>query len=356
MINYGCPPASDDVEVIVFGPGYGEAIAIHLGEGDWMLVDSCMDPHSKKPAALTYLDSIGVPYTNVSSIVASHWHDDHVKGISTIVRSCTKAEVNISAAFNNEEAMTFVATYNGKSSAGMAGGSRELFDVLSGNNPVFHAHKRSSIRERISHGHAIRVSAMSPVDAALGEMVYKFGSLIPSMDGTTPMRKAVSLKPNIESVAVHVDFGTGAILLGSDLEEHSTLGWSAVVADAWSQKRRKADAYKIAHHGSYTGDSPSVWTTLLSSDPVLVATPFVKGRHRLPTEEDRARIRSKSSSAFISSGAARRAQMDAQVLKRLGDISKSVRQVNNGFGAVRLRRKLGGSTWAVECFGDACAI
>jgi len=49
MIDYGVAPAADEIEVTLFGPGYGEAIAVHLGEGAWLLVDSCIDPESKAP-------------------------------------------------------------------------------------------------------------------------------------------------------------------------------------------------------------------------------------------------------------------------------------------------------------------
>ena len=72
MIDYGTPPAADEIEITLFGPGYGEAIAIHLGEGVWLLVDSCIDPDSKAPASETYLEQIGVNAEQVRAIVASH--------------------------------------------------------------------------------------------------------------------------------------------------------------------------------------------------------------------------------------------------------------------------------------------
>ena len=79
MIDYGVAPSPDEIEVTLFGPGYGEAIAVHLGEGTWLLVDSCIDPVSRAPASGTYLEQIGVSVNQVLAIVASHWHDDHVR-------------------------------------------------------------------------------------------------------------------------------------------------------------------------------------------------------------------------------------------------------------------------------------
>lgn len=46
MIDYGAPPAADEIEFSLFGPGYGEAVAVHLGDGTWLLIDSCIDPDS----------------------------------------------------------------------------------------------------------------------------------------------------------------------------------------------------------------------------------------------------------------------------------------------------------------------
>ena len=113
MINYGTAPKSDEFEVTVFGPGYGEAIAVHLGEQNWMLVDSCLDPETKKPAAESYLSQLGVTPSAVRVIVASHWHDDHVKGLSRLVQMYPAAELQISSVFDNSEALYFLPPTTG---------------------------------------------------------------------------------------------------------------------------------------------------------------------------------------------------------------------------------------------------
>lgn len=78
-------PRPDELEMTVFGPGVGECIVLHLGEGDWIIIDSCTSPVGDEPAALGYLRSIGVdPDASVRTIVATHWHDDR------IVRGATK--------------------------------------------------------------------------------------------------------------------------------------------------------------------------------------------------------------------------------------------------------------------------
>ncbi len=353
MINYGTAPAPDEIEVILFGPGFGEAIAIHVGDKNWILVDSCIDPVSREPASSTYLNSIGVTPDQVRAIVASHWHDDHVRGISRLAASYPGADFIISSIFNDKEAASFLAAYSGTSAPGQARGSRELFEAISQRQDVFYVHQRSIVLDvALTYGH-VMATALSPVQAAVEQSIAHMAQYLPQNGVGTSINHAPDLKPNIEAVAIHIDLGNDAILLGSDLEDHGTLGWSAVVADPWCRGRRVSSVYKVSHHGSYTGDSPAIWATLLSPDPIACMTPFNRGSTGLPTDSDRERIRTRTRYGYISSGATRKPDMQSSQLNRLRDICKNVTRVNTGFGAVRLRKQFGAPTWAVECFGNA---
>ncbi len=44
-------------------------------------------PPTKRPISEVYLTGLGVDPSQVRAIVASHWHDDHVAGISQL-RAC----------------------------------------------------------------------------------------------------------------------------------------------------------------------------------------------------------------------------------------------------------------------------
>lgn len=354
MIDYGAPPAADEIEVTLFGPGYGEAIAVHLGEGAWLLVDSCIDPESKAPASGTYLEQIGIDAGQVRAIVASHWHDDHVRGISQLAAKHPKADFVISAVFNNKEAGAFLAAYSGASSSGLARGAKELFGVMRGRETVFPALHRTNVLEATLNARQVRVTALSPVPAAFTQFIARLAQYV-ARKGQA-INYAPELRPNLEAIALHIDVGDDAVLLGADLEDHDKFGWSAVVADQWSGARRPATAYKVAHHGSYTGDCPQVWATLLKSDPVACLTPFTLGNLRLPTDADKGRLKKNTVRAYISSGASRRPEMDSRQLKRLGDICKKLSRVDAGFGAVRLRRKIGALSWDVDLFGAARAL
>ena len=82
-------PSADEIEVVLFGTGFGDSIVLNLDDGSWVIVDSCISPEGK-PFALEYLESIGAkPGKAVDGVVATHWHDDHIRGIATLSRSAT---------------------------------------------------------------------------------------------------------------------------------------------------------------------------------------------------------------------------------------------------------------------------
>lgn len=88
-------PNENEVEITLIGTGggYGECIIVKLGISDWFIVDSCINPNTKEPLAIEYLKSINVNYSNdVKQIICTHWHDDHIRGLSTILELCPNAE------------------------------------------------------------------------------------------------------------------------------------------------------------------------------------------------------------------------------------------------------------------------
>ena len=84
--NYGVPPQANEIEVSLFGPGYGECVLLHLGFSDWVIVDSCLNK-DKSPPVLEYLRALGQdPAQVVKLVVATHWHDDHIGGLGVLFK------------------------------------------------------------------------------------------------------------------------------------------------------------------------------------------------------------------------------------------------------------------------------
>ena len=87
--DWSTPPAADQVELTLFGPGFGECAVLHLGADHWIVVDSCQSSQNSSPIALDYLRSLNKdPALCVGLIVATHWHDDHIRGLNELVQAC----------------------------------------------------------------------------------------------------------------------------------------------------------------------------------------------------------------------------------------------------------------------------
>jgi glyoxylase-like metal-dependent hydrolase (beta-lactamase superfamily II) len=69
-------PCTDTVEVTVLGGGLGESVVVHVGDNNWLIIDSFR--RNGQPAALEYLDQIGVSPASVKAVLASHWHQGPV--------------------------------------------------------------------------------------------------------------------------------------------------------------------------------------------------------------------------------------------------------------------------------------
>lgn len=354
-ISYGAAPAAGEIEVSIFGPGFGEAIAVHVGNAEWILVDSCINPWSKSPATSHYLDAIGVTEVSVKAIVASHWHDDHVKGLARLVERYAAAELQISSVFRDDEAKAFLVAYSGKHASGLSRGSTELLKSIEKSNRVSFVHQKQIVYEEGDGAERIRATAFSPTPQAVAKFVARAATYIPkSADERLPIIHAPrELDKNFESIVLHLEFPGDAVLLGADLEEDANLGWSQIAGTKWCLDRKKATLYKIAHHGSETGEHPDIWARLLTEKPAVGVTPFKLGNIRLPRDTDIERMKAYASSVHISSGATMSPQIDAAQLKRLKQIAENISPVNAGFGVVRYRKLPEESAWRVDLFGDA---
>ncbi|MBF0463333.1 MAG: MBL fold metallo-hydrolase [Magnetococcales bacterium] len=80
-------------------------MVIHVGCGEWIIVDSCAGEsagHPSKP--IEYLKNIGhKPEECVRIVVATHWHDDHIAGLSEALDMCQKAVFCCSIVLSGKE-------------------------------------------------------------------------------------------------------------------------------------------------------------------------------------------------------------------------------------------------------------
>ena len=106
------PPDPDEVEVSLFGPGFGECVIVHLGNNLWIVVDCCLELSSRRPAPIYYLEQLGREVEQaVVLVVATHWHDDHIEGITELIEKCPNAKYAVTSAFGNHDFISAIAPW-----------------------------------------------------------------------------------------------------------------------------------------------------------------------------------------------------------------------------------------------------
>lgn len=305
------PPAPEEIEISILGPGFGESVLIHPGAGRWLIFDSCIDARHGRPAALNYLDTLGVPPAAVALIVATHWHADHIRGLASMVEACAAAQFCCSMALNNREFLSLANLYAAVPRR-LPAGPEELHRAFQtiiarrgsdGYRPIKWLRSNMELyadRHRFGGKDVtIRIHALSPGDESITRAIEDLAAYhIACRESHQPSQLTVG-SPNHICVAMMVQVGEHHVLLGSDLEDTGDplTGWSAVLSSA---SQPPAEVYKVAHHGSQSGHVDRVWTQLLHPNPLALLTPFRWGRHRLPNAHDRERILSLTDRAYIT--------------------------------------------------------
>ncbi len=364
--NLDTPPQHDEAEISVFGPGYGESILVHLGFNEWIVIDSCFDPKFDLPPPINYLKTIGInPAEAVKLVIATHWHDDHVRGISSVFQECQSARFVCSAALRSDEFLELISALGTRpmmTSSGVNEFQKTItilqerlnFGRPESRGPQW-AFENCVLLRRDGSEIPYEIHSLSPSSAAVTLANVEIGSLLPTFKKRK--KRVVAQRPNRVAVVLWISIGEVKLLLGSDLEEtsdHGT-GWSVIV-DSTARPPGKASVFKVPHHGSETAHQPGVWSEMVEDAPFAVLTPFNQGNIHLPTKSDAERICNLTSNAYSTARLRQRSKRRAGIVEKM--IKETVRRiqvVSGPTGHVRLRRKALGldNEWGVELFGEA---
>ena len=351
------PPSSEELEVSIFGPGRGECVVLHLGQNEWMIIDSCLDKKSRQPIALEYLRNFGIPVESAVKLVGvTHWHDDHIRGCCQLIKECRKAVFVCSIAFLADEFSKFIDAFHKRFlSLTTDSGTDEFAEIMKVLRKEYGGQRPQA--DRLTYAIADRiilsingsqrvfpvtVYALAPSDASVTLAINGFRELIPKEK--TPKRRAVALLPNNVSAAFWVTAGNYHILLGGDLEvgDNDNLGWRAVVK---SKNHPKGNALivKVPHHGSKTAYYSPMWEKMTAPDPIALVTPFSSGTKPLPSQEDIRAIKKHANQLFCTGKPMgwRPPRRDSTADKFFSSIVLSRRRVEGPMGHVCVRLSQG---------------
>jgi len=344
------PPDSDELEISVIGPGRGECVIVHLGDNEWCIVDSCIARGSQNPVAIDYLRSLNNGALNgVRLIIATHWHDDHIRGISEVLRVCQGARFACSAAVNSTQFATMVKL--GERGLTQSSGTQEFSEIFrillerkAKNIPASHVSPILALENRrlltihdTDRSFDVRIDALSPSDGLITLALTDLSRWLPK-----PGNDQVGIvdRPgNDTSVVLWLELGEWRILLGGDLEykAHAGEGWLAALA-AFSGNP-PAGIYKVAHHGSSNADCNEIWQQLLYETPNAIVTPFSSGK-KLPQKSDLKRLLARTPKVHLTyDGSYKPLKRERLVEKQIVNVPRST--LAGTPGHVRIRCKTG---------------
>jgi metallo-beta-lactamase superfamily protein len=351
------PPAHDEIELSVFGPGTGEAILLHCGHGHWVAIDCARLDGRCWP--LWYLAQIGVEPSALKLIVISHWHNDHISGLSELLSAAGNATVAFSNAIQTQEFRQLLATFN----AAVRGNNRSKVDEITlcmeliqqrlnaSTPPVHLAQQHLPLMDAtISEGVRATAVALSPSTLDIIDARTSFDEL--SALGIDKRPKPLSASsPNHASVVVYVQINENSIILAADREtrNHAGKGWEVIVGNPISNQV-PADALKVAHHGSPNGFYSGLWPGLIVPDSVGVVTPFA--RHNLPEPGTLRQYLAKGMRLYATAWPHTRARWRLP----LSPSAKINRPRQMEPGMVSLRKMILNGTWQPQLLGGATAV
>lgn len=355
-------PASGTLEVSLFGPGRGESVAVHMGEGRWLIVDSCINRRTKSVPVLAYLSDIGVdPATQVKLVVATHAHDDHFAGISQVYQACESATFVCPAALSIPEfiALTDVEEIEHTGLPVRAFSEyRRVFQIIDrriddGFEAVQYAMAQRVLYEDPGIDVSCKVIALSPSDRTFRRAMRAIRKSLPRVD-VAEYRECIN--PNDLSITLRIEAGGQSLLLGADmLSGPRGSGWHAVIAGP--RPAQKASLFKVSHHGSVTGHRGGVWSELLVKRPLAIMTPYRSSG--LPKGADCRRILKLTPNAYVTASQTGTMSPEArQEAADLGSLAQNARELDGEPGHIQARSAVGSgaANWTVVLVEPAKAL
>lgn len=355
-------PEMGEIEISIFGPGRGEGIAVHLGNGQWITVDSCVNQRTTRNALMDYLEEIEVdPAEAVRLVIATHAHDDHTAGLGDLFIAAKNASFVPSSANASPQFFAAVVAdedFEKQLNQSVRSEFRTVFAELGrrAKPSVRYAMEQSVLLKIDEAGESpsISVTALSPSHLA----IHRANARLAEGSAVAEQRKKLAGgDPNEHSIAIWIEIGDIAILLGADLIiGPSGCGWKEV--DATHHPRLTASLFKVPHHGSSNAHYEPTWRKLVGDDAVALLAPYRMGEKSIPQAGDLDRIRARATRTFLAANPL--APVASRELKKaratLGSLARNVREIDGVPGHVRARRRNTDDAWRVETFAPAYEV
>jgi hypothetical protein len=289
-------------------------------------------------------------------IVCTHWHDDHIQGISQILEESKNAKFSFAHANDRKKFLQFVKldfekiTFEASNSSTVE--FSKCLDILEGRRqPIVLASADKILASfNLDNGLKTDVISLSPSDFTSLEFDKEISTLITEYGISS--KKVIPRSPNAKSVVLFLKLGHHRALLGADLEvsRDGREGWVSIL-DNSNVIDLRASLFKIPHHGSENGYHQRVWLQLLTEQPIAKLTPWNKNG-KLPEVKMLKKYHNHTSELFLTSLVfnEKPKKRDKNTDKLIRKLKCKIREVKFERGIIRCSIDLNdiNATWNVE--------
>lgn len=413
-LNYNITQPNDEVAevTLIGGPhGYGESVVIHIGNGEWAIVDSCIDPYTKESLPLSYLLKMGVDVKNrLKYIICTHWHKDHIDGISKLLESCSSDAIFALSCAEDRKTMVYEYAsnfdYTGRSKVLeeltktfkiaserkikvkrveqdkliFKKGNVQCFalspsefeirkfekNIASAmnrfNKVVTEISKREQEPSRIvEEASDIQQDFFDSIQNLLDDAGAEDNVVKESVVELVEFKDANKIEKNDRCVAMLISFGSHHVILGADLEVSCVdSGWHSVIS-CECMKGIKANLLKIPHHGSKTGYLEDFINQCIEPQATAKLSTWISGSRKLPDTSVLKEYFSHTSNLFITNDKLlkyKNTEKDRSIRKIMNEKTEEIIEIVPLLGIVQSRISLDSKTgeWETVLFGSATRI
>jgi hypothetical protein len=295
-----------------------------------------------------------LPPTALGFVVATHWDDDHIRGLARVAYAAPDARVVISSSVRSPDFLHLASRHQQRTFSGLAPGTREfarLMDCLTATHRVPVLAQQDTILWRSDRLDfvALSPSASVTLDGLSAAAVRALGAAATGDSVREPT-------PNQSSIVLALRMQGDGVILGGDLEkgQDDHRGWRAV-RRATCSAGLTASGFKVPHHASPDADDEDVWRELLVSDVRFAVTRFNNSERSLPSAADRERLRARSPNGWVLGRPSQRRHEHGVVGRRIRMATRNgVWRATGPLGSAHWRLASSGSAaWTTELDGEA---
>jgi len=293
-------PERDEVELAIFGPGYGESIVIHIPKIGWGIVDCCEFGKfsSKIVPPLEYLIYQNV--NNIAFLILTHPHADHFNGMEKIISNYI-GKIDRICRYTGESVRELTAYLTHRGIKGNPGAKKFSIILEAFNKAVSNGAERRYLgantqiipaQKRTVNGKPIKIEVLSLSPLAEDEEVYNNLLKDALVEPGKELRQIPDRQHNLIASAIRIAVGKVVVILGSDVEkgESQNSGWHGIM-NSIDSSNMCIKMLKVPHHGSPNAYCKNAWEEHCKLGKIIsIITPYSRGVGPRPSEKDIKRI------------------------------------------------------------------